>query len=84
MTNNNKIMNKNIIELEIIKHDGNDLTLTADEITIERLEAELKKTDNDHPLMPSMEIVINNKLDVTDCTIKDIFNIVGLLKKVMN
>jgi antirestriction protein len=28
-----------------------------------------------------MEIIINNKLDVTDCTIKDIFNIVGLLEE---
>jgi hypothetical protein len=69
---------KNIIELEIIKHDGNYLTLTTDEITIERLEAELKKTDNDNPLMPSMEIIINNKLDVTDCTIKDILSHCGI------
>ena len=81
MTNNVKIMNKNIIELEIIKHDGSYLTLTTDEITIERLEAELKKPDNYHPWMSSMEIIINNKLDVTDCTIKDIFNIVGLLEE---
>jgi hypothetical protein len=42
-------MNKNIIELEIIKNDGNYLTLTTDEITIERLEAPLKKPDNYHP-----------------------------------
>ena len=74
-------MNKNIIELEIIKYNGECITLTTDEITIERLEAELKKPDNYHPWMSSMEIIINNKLDVTDCTIKDIFNIVGLLEE---
>lgn len=39
-------MNKNIIELEIIKYDGNYLTLTTDDITIERLEVELKTPDN--------------------------------------